>query len=157
MQKQLTPQGGIPFPQETIMVSVRLLVDLLLNGLGSLCLLGLEERAQPRESLVADDQNGGHGRLSMGVDGGLLLLGELAAVDLNDVVAALDSQIVGDKDDGLGLVVKIAGGLLDDGEALIELGQALVAERIGLGDVGRNILIGLGNPGGHEGGDSLEG
>lgn len=72
-----------------------------------------------------------------------MLLG-LRRVDFENVVAALDTLVVGEEDDVLGVVVEIRGGLLDNGETLIEGVERLVAKRVGTLDVRRDVLVRLG-------------
>lgn len=77
----------------------------------------------------------------------MAILLKLGGVDLKDVVLALEALVVREEDKPFGIVVKLVGGLLDDGEALIEFLKSLVAKVVGLGDVGRDILVGLCEPG----------
>lgn len=76
----------------------------------------------------------------------LNLLG-LAGIDVKDVVTALDTLVVREQNQAASVVVQIAGGLLDDGEALVDAVEGLVTERVGPSDVGRDVLVGLGEPG----------
>jgi hypothetical protein len=66
-----------------------LLVDLLVDGVGGFGLLLMQEGAQPGESLVANDENGGNSSLSMGDETSLLNLLDFRVVDLEDMVFAL--------------------------------------------------------------------
>lgn len=55
---------------------------------------------------------------------------------MEDVLLALKSFLVGEQNQSTGIVVEVIGGLLDDGEALLEAVQGLVAKGIGLLDIG---------------------
>ncbi|KAI6757635.1 hypothetical protein HG531_003460 [Fusarium graminearum] len=104
-----------------------LLVDLLIDGVGSVCLLLVQERAQPRESLVADDENGGNGSLSMGDETSLLNLLDFRVVDLEDMVLALKALLERKHDESAGILVELVGGLLDSRELLVDAIEGLVA------------------------------
>ena len=137
--------------------AVRLLVDLLVDSLGSLGFLLGDEATDPRQRLVADDKSSEQGSLSMGNDTLLLSLLDLGVVDLEDVVAALEAHAVGQEDEALGVGVNVGGGLLDSGEALVKASQGGVAEGVGLGDVRRDVLVRLGEKGDDGGSESLVG
>lgn len=124
-----------------------LLVDLLLGNLGGLSLLGGQEGADPAQGLVANDEGSGNSSLALTNKASLLLLLGLSAVDLEDVVATLNTLVVGEEDQALGVVVQLGGGLLDDGEGGIEAVEGLVANGVGTLNVGRNVLVGLGEVG----------
>lgn len=55
---------------------------------------------------------------------------------MEDVLLALESFLVGEQNQSTGIVVEVIGGLLDDGEALFDAVQGLVAKAVGLLDVG---------------------
>lgn len=123
---------------------LHLLVDLLLDSLGSLSLLGVEEGAQDSQGLSREDESGGDSGLALANDALLLVLLGLRRVDLENVVAALDALVVGEEEDVLGVVVEVRGGLLDNGETLVEGVERLVAKRVGTLDVRRDVLVRLG-------------
>lgn len=110
-----------------VMTARCLLVDLLIDGVGSVCLLLVQERAQPRESLVADDENGGNGSLSMGDETSLLNLLDFRVVDLEDMVLALKALLERKHDESAGILVELVGGLLDSRELLVDAIEGLVA------------------------------
>jgi hypothetical protein len=116
--------------------SSRLLVDLLFGGIGSLALLDSNKAAQPSQRLVANNKGRGDGSLALGHDTLLLELLKLGSVDLEDVLLALESFLVREQDQSTGIVVKVISGLLDDGEALFDAVQGLVAKGVGLLDIG---------------------
>jgi hypothetical protein len=104
-----------------------LLVDLLVNGVGSIGLLLVQKRAQPRERLVANDENGGNGSLSVGDETSLLDLLDLGVVHLEDVVLALKALLEREQNESAGILVELVGRLLDSGELLIDAIKGLVA------------------------------
>lgn len=134
-----------------------LLVDLVVDDLGSLGLLGRDEGADPGQGLVTDDNGRDDGSLAVANVAALLIILDLGRVDVEDVVAALKGLVVGQQDEALGVGVELAGGLLDEGEALVEAVERLVAERVDAGDVGRDVLVGLGEVGQDGGGEGLVG
>ena len=139
---------------------VDLVVDLLVGGvgsLGSLGLLGREEAANPAQGLVADNQRRRDGSLAVANVAALLILFRLSGVDIEHVVTALKGLVVGQEDEALGLGIELAGGLLDGGEALVEAVERLVAKRVGAGDVGRDVLVRLGEIGQDGGSKGLVG
>lgn len=73
------------------------------------------------------------------------------------MVLALQTLGVGQEDEGLGVVVELGGGLLDNGQLLVELVEGLVAECVGAVDVGGDVLVGAGEPGKDGGGKGLVG
>lgn len=107
----------------------------------------MEEAAEPGQSLVADDKDRGDGSFAVCDKSGLLVLLVLAGVNLKDVLLALKAHGVGHEDQALGVIVEVGGGLLDDGELLIDAVEGLVAEGVGLLNVRRDILVRLGKPG----------
>lgn len=104
-----------------------LLVNLLVDGIGGVSLLLVQERAQPRESFVANDENGGDGGLSMGDQTSLLNLLDLRVVDLEDVVLALKTLLERKHDESAGILVELVGGLLDSRKLLVDAIEGLVA------------------------------
>lgn len=132
-----------------------LLAGLLVEGLSGLSLLGVQEGAEPAQCLVANDKNGSQCGLSGGDKTGLLILLVLRVVDLEDVVLALETLVVGQENQFLGLTVELIGGLLDDREALVDTIEGLVTDRVGLLDIRRDVLVGLSQPGNDWGSKSL--
>lgn len=135
----------------------RLLVNLLLDLLGDLGLLDGDVAAGVGEGLVADLEDGGDGGLALANVALFGLLLGLGVEDVENVVAALETLVDGEEDDGLGVVVELAGGLLDDGEALVDAVQGLVADGVDALDVGRDVLVGLGEVGDDGDGKGLVG
>lgn len=133
------------------------MVDLLVDRLASLLLLDGQPASDPIQRLVANNQHRHDRSLAVSDDATLLILLVLARVDLEDVVAALEGLVVGQPDQALGVGVELAGGLLDDGEALVQAVEGLVAERVGAGNVGRDVGVGLFQPGENGSGDGLVG
>lgn len=121
-----------------------LLVNLLLDLLSDLGLLDGDVAAGEGERLVGDLDEGGDGGLALAQVALLGVLLGLGGVDLEDVVAALDALVVGQEDEGLGVAVELGGGLLDEGEALVDARQRLLAEGVGARDVRRDVLVRLG-------------
>lgn len=76
-----------------------------------------------------------------------MLLG-LGVVDAEDVVAALEALVVREQDQALCVIVNLRGGLLDDGETLVDAVESLVTQRVGTLDIrdeiGRECVVGLG-------------
>lgn len=130
----------------TVVDEDRLLLDLVVDGFCGLVLLGREQAAEPAQRLVADDEGGGDGGHALGDDALLLRLLDLCGVDLEDVVAALDTLVEGQEDQATRVPVELAGGLADDGEVLVEAVERLVANTVGRLDVRGDELIGLGEP-----------
>lgn len=124
-----------------------LLVDLLLDSGGGLCLLGSQEAAQPAKSLVADHKGSRDGGLALANEALLFDLLGFAGVDLEYVVTALKALVVGEQDQAASIIVKVVGGLLDNGEAFVNSVEGLVTQGIGASDVRRDELIRLGEPG----------
>lgn len=135
--------------------SSRLLIDLLLGSIGSFALLDSNKAAQPSQRLVANNKGRGDGSLALGHDALLLKLLELGSVDLEDVLLALESLLVGEQNQSTGVVVEVIGGLLDDGEALFDAVQGLVAKGVGLLNIGRDEAIGSSKVGNDGSGKSL--
>lgn len=132
-----------------------LLVDLFVDSVGCLGLLLVQEGADPRERLVANDERSDNGGLSVSDEARLLVLLVFRAVHLKDVVPTLEALVVGEKDEALGIVVKLLGGLHDNGESLVDAVEGLVAEGVDLLDVRRDILVGPLEPGNNGSGKGL--
>lgn len=139
----------------------RLLVDLLLDLLGSVGLLGRDVAADVDEGLVANLENGGDGRLALANVALLGVLLGLGVVDAEDVVAALAALLQGQHDQVLGLIVDLGGGLLDQGNVLVDAVEGLVAQRVGTlhvgSDPGGEGVVGLGEKRQERTGKSLVG
>ena len=71
------------------------------------------------------------------------------------MVPALEALVVGEKDEALGIVVELLGGLHDNGEFLVDAVEGLVAEGVDLLDVRRDILVGPLEPGKNGSGKGL--
>lgn len=112
-----------------------------------LLLLRAEEVTNEPDGLAGEDEGSSDCSLAGGDQGeaglvaavGLLVL---AGVGAPDMVAALEALVVWEQDNALGIGIQLVGGLLDDREPLIDLGQCLVAEVVGLLDIGLDILVG---------------
>jgi hypothetical protein len=87
----------------------------------------VQERAQPREGLVANDEDGGNGSLSVGDETSLLDLLNLRVVDIKNMVLALETLLEGEHDESSGILVELIGWLLDGGELLVDTVEGLVA------------------------------
>jgi hypothetical protein len=123
------------------------LVDLFVGSIGGFGLLGSNEAANPLESLIAHNEGSGDGSLALCDDALLLNLLELARVDLEDVVFTLETLVVREEYQCLGVIVELRSGLLDDWESLVNLVKGLVTQAVGVCDVGREVLIRAGEPG----------
>ena len=119
-----------------------LVVGLLLGEVLGLLLLLREEGAQPAQRIARDHQAGGDDRLPACHEPIAAALLVLVAPRLEDVVLALEGQSERHErhveDGGLDLL----GVLLDDGEGLVDAGQAVAGELVGLGDVGLDVAVG---------------
>lgn len=146
-----------PSCSKIIQSILALLVDFFVHGLGGLGLLSSNEAANPAEGLVAHHQSSGDSRFALGNEALLLNLLELARINLEDVVLAFKTLVVGEENQRLGLIVEIGGRFLDNGESLVNLVEGLVAKGIGLCDVWRDVLIGTGKPRKDRSGESLVG
>lgn len=93
------------------------------------------------------DQTGGDGSLAVShqtISSNVLILG---VVDLEDMVLGLGALAHGEEHDALAVAPELARRLLQDGEPLVDLGEDLVANRVGLLDVGRDVFVRLGKIG----------
>ena len=133
------------------------MVHLLVDDFVTLVGLLFDEAAEPSQGLVANDKSGKNSSLAVGNDARLLILLVLGRVDLEDVVTALESLVEGKEDEASGLVVEVVSGLLDGGEALVNLVQGLVAKVVGLVDVRGDVIVGPLDPGEEVGGNGLVG
>lgn len=120
-----------------------LVVELVIHHALGLLLLRAQEAANGLDNLRRDDQRRGQQRLAIRHQAVAADLLALAAVRLEDVVLAGQAGAVGQEDQVAGVGVDLAGGLLDDGELGVDLGEGGVAEGVGPGDVGRDVLVGL--------------
>lgn len=57
------------------------------------------------------------------------------------MIPSLKALVVGEKDEALGIVVELLGGLHDNGELLVDAVEGLIAEGVDLLDVRRDILV----------------
>lgn len=124
-----------------------LIVNLVVNMLVSLLSLLAQEIPNEFERLDRDDQSGSEGGLPSQQETRAIITTQvlmLPRVDINDVIPALESLGVGKKDEALGVRVELSSGFLHNGPPLVNLGQSLVAEIIGLQHVWFDILVGFG-------------
>jgi len=112
------------------------LLGVLVNGLLGFFLLGLEEGADPFEDIGAQDEGGGHDRLAARNIA-------FSAAFLVFIIVGLERPFLGVASLGEGPVdvahdgaLDVLGLGLDNGDLLVELAEELVAELIGLGDIG---------------------
>lgn len=139
------------------MLIIARLVDYALLLVGSLlCLLaslfrlrltGSEDVTDPVQRLAGDDQARRDKSLAVCHNTFTSDLLTLRAVDAEDMVGCLLTLDDGVENDLLALGVQLIGGLLEHGQAFIDLVQSSGAKMIGLFDIGRNILVRLGEDG----------
>lgn len=120
-------------------------VDLIV-GMGTPSPLSREVAASPVQRLVANDNDGDDSGLSTRNQALLSVLLELGRVDSQNVILGFKALMVGQQNDVLNVVVELSGGLLGGREMLVKSVKRLVAERVGLDDVGRNVLVRRGEP-----------
>jgi hypothetical protein len=72
---------------------LNLLVDLLIDSVGGLGFLPVQEGADPREGFIANDNDSGNSSLSVGDEACLLVLFEFRVVDLEDVILAFETLV----------------------------------------------------------------
>lgn len=156
--ERITAAGGCGVGHKSLLI----VVDLVVHSIVGLLLLRVEEVTNESDGLAGEDEGSSDGSLAGGDQGeagltaavGLLVL---AGVGAEDMVAALDALVVWEQDNALGIGVQLVGGLLDDRETLIDLGQCLVAEVVCLLDIGLDILVGAVEVGYNGGGKGLVG
>lgn len=119
-------------------------IQLVGGGLLGLVLLLGQEGAQPAQGVAADDQGRGDGGLAHGHEAVAADLAHFGLVGAVDVVLALEALAQRQEGEAGGAVVQLVGRFLDGREPLLDLGQGAVAERVGLGDVGGDVLVRLG-------------
>lgn len=126
-------------------------IDMLVGVLSSVT----QQVSDKLESLDGDDESGSECGLSSQNETGTIVAAQIlvfSGVDVNNVVPALESFVVRKKDEALGVRVQLPGGLLDNRPPLVNLGQGLIAEIVGLQDVWLDVLVGLGQVGQDGGG-----
>lgn len=117
----------------------RLVVDLLIDHVLGLLLLVVDDVANPDNKFTGGDKGGSDKGLAVCnnvLTADLLLL---LAERLQNVVLGFETSANGQGNDALGTGVQLLGGLLDDGEALVNLGQGLVAEVVCLFGIGAQV------------------
>jgi hypothetical protein len=139
-----------------------IVVDLVVHSVMGLLLLSTPEVTNEPDSFTGEDEGSSDGSLAgrdQGEAGVVTTVGllVLAGVCAQDMIAALETLVVGEQDDALGIGVQLVGGLLDGREALIDLCQGLVAEVVCLLDVGLDVLVGAVEVGYDGGGKGLVG
>jgi hypothetical protein len=137
------------FKRSTDQRDLNSMAVLLIDNLLRLFLLVLEESANPSQRLLRQNQAGSDSSLSRSEDTIAAALLVLRAIHIEEVVL----HVAGDTDGQRGPVIdgatQFLGVLLDDREAVIDLSQALVTERVGTGQVGSEIAVGRGEVGQH--------
>lgn len=108
-----------------------------------LLLAGADQAARPVKRLTRHNQSRRQQSLAGGNDAIAAGLLTLAGEDRYHMVLLLHAEAIREEHQALGVLVQLAGGLLDHREALVDLRQSLVAQVVGLADVGRDVLIGL--------------
>jgi hypothetical protein len=122
---------------------LNLLVELLIDSVGGLGFLLVQEGANPREGLVANDKDCGNSSLYVGDEACLLVLLKFRVVDLEDVILTLETLVVWEEDKSSRILVELLGGLLGDGESLVDAVEGLATQGVDLSDVRRDVLTGL--------------
>jgi hypothetical protein len=121
--------------------------SLLLHHFSRLLLLLVQVRADSGQGLRGEDEGGCDCRLSAAeeaVPAGLVQLGPVGA---EDVLLASLADAEGDRGHGASVVDELIGGLLNYGELLVDPGERLVTEVIGLLRVRGDQLEGPGEVG----------
>lgn len=120
-----------------------LLLDLVASLLG-LFLATPQHLVDPLEGLGRQDDAGGERSLAVGEDALASDLLKLGVVNVEEVIGSLlglDDRVEGDL---FALGLDALGGLLDDGELLVNLGESTSAKAVGLLNVcGKVKLVGL--------------
>lgn len=119
-----------------------LVVRLVVQGLLRILLLVVQDVASPSQELAAGDEGRADNGLSVRHDALAAELLDFARVHLQHMVLGLKTRVVREENDSLGTGVQLVGGLLDEGGRLIDLVQCLVAEGVGLGQIGADELVG---------------
>lgn len=126
---------------------VVLVVNLVVGGMLSLLLLLAQEVSNELDCVTGQDEGGGDRSLARQNEARTIIAASLlvlAGVDVQDVVLALESLVVGEQHETLGVRVQLTSGFLDHGPPLIDLGQCLVAKVVGFLDVRLDVLVGAG-------------
>lgn len=121
--------------------------SLLLDHFAGLLLLFIQIRADSGQGLGGEDKGGRDRRLSVADEALPARLVQLSPVGAEHVLLAGLADAEGERGHGAGVVDELIGGLLDDGELLVHLGERLVAEVVGLLRVGGDQLEGPGEVG----------
>lgn len=137
-------QSRVESASKQINLVIDLLADLLRNFL-ALLLLPSKQLAQERKSIRREDQSRRHRRLSLRNNTalGTTVLLNLRPIDLKDVLLAISGnlerpvRIIKDR------ALDRLGVARDDGELGIERVETGVAERVGFGEVRRDVTVGL--------------
>jgi hypothetical protein len=114
---------------------------LLVDSLFHLLLLSLQERANPSQRLLRQDQTGSNNGLTGSKDTITTTLLVLRPIDIKNMVLNLSSETHGRRSSVVDRATQLLGILLEDGEASIDLGQTLVTEGVGTGQVGSYIAV----------------
>lgn len=138
--------NNITYQQPTT-TKTRLVVQLLITNLLSLRLLPRQKPTQPPIRIPTNHQPRRNRRLPPRHNALPAHLLTLTPINTNDVLLALGTLLQREEDNRLAIVDEFTGGLLDDGELGVDGGERGVAERVGFGDVGRDVLVGLGEVG----------
>jgi len=115
-----------------------------LAGILSCSLTRAQDVADPLQAFTSDDQSGRDQSLSMShntVATNVLVLG---VVDAEEVVRGLLALDDGEEDKLLAISIYLLAGLLQGGQTLVDLVQDTRTEMVGLLDIRRDILVGLG-------------
>jgi len=134
-----------------------LVVHLLVHNTLGLLLLGAEEPANGLDDLGGNDERRRQQRLAVGDQVVAADLLDLAAVRLEHVVLAGQAGPIWEEDEVAGLLVDLAGGLFDYRKARVDGRERLVAQVVGLLDVGGDVLVRLGEVGDYGLGEGLVG
>lgn len=121
--------------------------SLLPDHFSGLLLLLIQVRADSAQGLGSEDEGRRDSRLSVAEEAVATGLVQLGPVGAEDVLLASLADAEGERGHGASTIDELIGGLLDDGELLVHLGQGLVTEVIGLLRVGGDQLEGPGEVG----------
>lgn len=121
--------------------------SLLPDHFTGLLLLLIQIRADSAQRLRSEDKGGRDRRLSVAEEAVAAGLVQLGPVGAEHVLLASLADAEGERGHGASAIDELIGGLLDDGELLVHLGQRLVTEVVGLLRVGGDQLEGPGEVG----------
>lgn len=125
--------------KSVVLLTRPLFAGLLLDDLLGLLLLGLEERADPFEDIRAHDQRGGDDGLAAGHVALAATLLVFVIVGAEGPVLGGVGRLQGPVDIAHECALDVLGLRLDNGHLLVELGEELVTELVGLGHVGLRV------------------